>query len=81
MLPTIHQRLLTIWVRQLKTVEDLTEEKGYDGDRKKDVGEQVRIRRGLARIVHELAKAGQMFAVTHCPCAVAQGGVQLATSS
>ena len=80
MLPTIHQRLLTIWVRQLKTVEDLTEDEGYDGDRKEDIGEQVWIRRGHARIVHDQVEASQVVAVTHCARAVAQGNIQLATS-
>ena len=55
---TCRQRFLDLFVSRSKTVDDLTEDEGYDGDRKKDIGEQVRIGECLASEVHYQAEAG-----------------------
>ena len=58
MRPTCRQRFLDLFVSRSKTVDDLTEDEGYDGDRKEDIGEQVGIGECLASEVHYQAEAG-----------------------
>ena len=55
---TCRQRFLDLFVSQPKTVDDLTEDEGYDGDRKEDIGQQVGIGKCLASEVHDQAEAG-----------------------
>ena len=79
MLATCHQRFLALFVGRSKTVEDLTKDEGYNGERKEDIGEQVTIGKCLAGEVHHQVEAGEVVALAHGLLSVAQIHVQLAT--
>ena len=79
MLATCHQRFLALHVGRLETVEELTKDEGHNGERKKNIGEQVTIGKCLAGEVHHQVEAGEVVAVTHGLLSVAQPDIQLAT--
>ena len=79
MLATCHQRFLALHVGRFETVEELTKDEGYNGERKEDIGEQVRVGESLASEVHHQVEAGEVVALAHGLLSVAQLRVQLAT--
>ena len=79
MLPAIHQRCLDLQLGFFKTVDDLTNNQGYDRDRKEDIGQQVKIGRCFSGEVHHEVEAGEVVALAHGMGPVAQLHVQLAT--
>ena len=79
MLATCHQRFLALHVGRFETVEDLTKDEGYNGERKEDIGEQVRVGESLASEVHHQVEAGEVVALAHGLLSVAQIRIQLAT--
>ena len=80
MLATCHQRFLALFVGRSETVEDLTKDEGYNGERKEDIGEQVTIGKSLAGEVHHQVEAGEVVALAHGLLSVAQPNIQLAPS-